>query len=165
MAKERNTTRDQDRRRAVEDAVRRLVGPILSEMGFMLFDLQFRRESVGWVLRIVLDKEDTVSVDDCAAVSREISDLLDVQEVVGHPYHLEVSSPGLDRPLRNAEDFQRFVGRKAKIKVSTPVDKRHVLRGVITRVHEGFVILGEDAKTETAVPLDSVVKANLEVEF
>ena len=165
MSKDRDTTKDKDKRRNIEEAVNRLVEPILSEMGIALFDLQFRRETVGWVLRIVIDKEDIVSVDDCAAVSREVGALLDINEVIGHPYNLEVSSPGLDRPLRNADDFVRFVGRKAKITTSTPVGKRYVLRGIIKRVDKGSVVLAEDAQTETEISFDLVVKAKLEVEF
>jgi len=98
----------------VIDKVRDFAEGLLPTMGLELVDVQFRREGHGWVLRLFIDREEGVTVDHCADVSREIGQFLDVEDLIGHPYHLEVSSPGLERPLKSMRDFQRFVGKKAK---------------------------------------------------
>jgi len=146
-------------------AVRAIVEPVVADLGLSLFDIQFRREAPGWVLRLIIDSEDSVSVDDCAAVSREVGDLLDVQEVIDHPYHLEVSSPGLDRPLRSEADYVRFRGRKAKVRFDLPAGGQQIVIGRIERMAADRLLLITDRGEEIAIPLDQVTKANLEVEF
>ena len=96
--------------------------PVIEELGLELVDVQFRREQRGWVLRLIIDKQDGVNLDDCAVVSREISQLLDIEDFIDQAYNLEVSSPGLNRPLKTMADFERFAGRKAKVKTSEPVE-------------------------------------------
>src|SRR5882762_2950316 len=106
----------------VVEQVRAIASRVATSYGLEIFDVQFRREGAGLVLRIQLDRpgaaataEESVSVGDCAAVSRDVSALLDVEDLVETAYILEVSSPGLDRPLRKAEDYRRFAGRRAKL--------------------------------------------------
>src|SRR4029450_6052584 len=98
--------------------IRALAGRVAADHGLEIFDVQFRREATGMVLRVQIDRpgpaataEDSVSVEDCAAVSRDLSAMLDVEDVVPTAYTLEVSSPGLDRPLRQAQDYARFARR------------------------------------------------------
>jgi ribosome maturation factor RimP len=105
----------------VTKKVEALAIPVLEEIGLELVEVQFRREQSGWVLRLVIDKQEGVSLDDCAAVSREIGQLLDIEDFIDQAYNLEVSSPGLNRPLKSMADFQRFIGRKAKIKTIEPI--------------------------------------------
>src|SRR4051812_25787181 len=102
--------------------VREVATRVAETHGLQIFDVQFRREGPGLVLRVQLDRpgpsatpDDSVSVDDCARVSRDLSAVLDVEDVVASAYTLEVSSPGLDRPLRHAADYERFAGRRAKL--------------------------------------------------
>src|ERR671931_1067960 len=109
--------------------VRTLAGRVAAGFGLDLFDVQFRREGSGMVLRVQIDRpgpaataEESVSVDDCAHVSRDLSAILDVEDVVPTAYTLEVSSPGLDRPLRAAADYTRFAGRRAKLVMREAVD-------------------------------------------
>src|SRR4029077_18173138 len=106
------------------DQIRTMAGRVAESYGLEIFDVQFRREAAGMVLRIQIDRpgpaasaEDSVSVEDCAKVSRDLSAMLDVEDVVPSAYTLEVSSPGLDRPLRQADDYRRFAGRRAKVVV------------------------------------------------
>ena len=99
----------------VVEKIRAYADELLPSMGLELFDIQFRREGHGWVLRLFIDREEGVSLEDCSLVSREISDYLDVEDVIEQSYFLEVSSPGLERPLRSLEDFKRFCGQKARI--------------------------------------------------
>src|SRR3982751_3272167 len=105
----------------VVEKVREIAGRVAADRGLEIFDIQFRREAPGMVLRIQIDRpgaaaaaEDRVSLGDCARVSRDLSAILDVEDVVPTAYTLEVSSPGLDRPLRRPDDYRRFAGRLPK---------------------------------------------------
>ena len=148
----------------VTEKVKTLAEPVLEDLGLELFDVQYRREQSGWVLRLVIDRPEGVTLDDCVAASREIGQILDIEDFIEQKYNLEVSSPGLDRPLRTLDDFQRFAGRRAKIKTSEPVDGERVFTGKIRRVEEDMIILEADRR-EVAVPSALVAKARLEVEF
>src|SRR5262252_6896753 len=156
----------------VVDKVRDIAARVAADRGLEIFDVQFRREAPGMVLRIQIDRagpsataDDSVSVDDCAHVSRELSAILDVEDVVPSAYTLEVSSPGLDRPLRRVDDYRRFAGRLAKIVVRDRIDGQGFFRGRLGGVDGGDVLIdSEDGKTRR-VPLAGITRANLEVEF
>jgi ribosome maturation factor RimP len=156
----------------IVEQVRRLAAHAAGDYGLDIFGVQFRREASGMVLRVQLDRpgpaataEESVSVDDCARVSRDLSALLDVDDVVPGAYTLEVSSPGLDRPLRHAEDYRRFAGRRAKVVLREAVDGQKFFRGVLGGVDGPDVLIdGEDGKRHR-VPVDVITRANLEVEF
>ena len=138
--------------------------PVLEELGFELVEVQYRREQNGWVLRLIIDKQDGISLGDCAAVSREISQLLDIEEFIDQAYSLEVSSPGLNRPLKRIADFERFVGRQAKIKTTEPIAGEHVFVGKINKT-EGESIILEVGGKEVTILFIQIAKARLEVEF
>lgn len=138
--------------------------PVLVELGLELVEVQYRREQSGWVLRLIIDKQEGVSLDDCTAASREIGQLLDIEDFIDQAYNLEVSSPGLDRPLKSMADFQRFVGRKAKIKTAEPIGGERVFVGRIQQTSGDTIIL-EIGGTELRIPFEQVSKARLEVEF
>src|SRR5471032_1813225 len=123
------------RAETVVESVRAIAERVATGYGLEIFDVQFRREAPGMVLRVQLDRpgpaakeEDSVSVADCASVSRELSAIFDVEEVVPTAYTLEVSSPGLDRPLRHADDYRRFDGRQAKVVMREKVDGQGFFR-------------------------------------
>jgi ribosome maturation factor RimP len=149
---------------AVSKQVEALALPVLGELGLELVEVQYRREQNGWVLRLVIDKQEGVSLDDCAAVSREIGQLLDIEDFIDQAYRLEVSSPGLDRPLKSMADFQRFTGRKAKIKTIAPVDGERVFIGKIQQTTGEMIILAV-GRRELVIPFAQISKARLEVEF
>jgi ribosome maturation factor RimP len=153
----------------VED-VRAIASRVAATYGLDVFDVQFRREGPGMVLRVQLDRpgpaataEESVSIQDCAAVSRDLSAVLDVEDVVAVAYTLEVSSPGLDRPLRHADDYRRFAGRRAKIVMREPVDGQAFFKGQLKGMEDGNVVI-DDGKPHR-VPLGVITRANLEVEF
>jgi len=137
--------------------------PVLEELGLELVEVQYRREQSGWVLRLIIDKQDGVNLEDCAAVSREISQLLDIEDFIEQAYNLEVSSPGLDRPLKSMADFKRFTGRMAKIKTIEPIGGEVVFIGKIQQT-EGEMIILEMGRREVTIPFSQVSKARLEIE-
>lgn len=146
----------------VIEKVREFAESLLPSMNLELFDIQFRQEDRGWVLRLFIDNEDGVSVDHCAQVSREISAYLEVEDVIEHAYHLEISSPGLERPLRSAEEFGRFVGQAAKIKLHLPVNKQKVFIGTIEMVGEnGQITLQPDDSDTITFTMDDINQARL----
>jgi ribosome maturation factor RimP len=148
----------------INKRVEEVVLPVLGELGLELVEVQYRREQSGWVLRLIIDKPDGVNLDDCAVASRELSQLLDIEDFIDQAYNLEVSSPGLDRPLKSLTDFQRFIGRKAKIKTIEPIAGEHVFIGNIQQT-EGESIVLEVGRKEVVIPFLQVSKARLEVEF
>jgi ribosome maturation factor RimP len=129
-----------------------------------LVDVQYQREQNGWILRLIIDKQDGLNLNDCAAVSREISQLLDIENFIDQAYNLEVTSPGLDRPLKSIAEFERFVGRKAKIKTIDPIAGEHVFIGKIKRTEGESIVLDVGTK-EVTILFSQVAKARLEVEF
>jgi ribosome maturation factor RimP len=166
--------------------VRAAAARIVESYGLELFDVQFRRESIGWVLRVVIDRpsveragassttggtEEPVTIEDCQHVSQDLSALLDVDEELARAlestdrqYTLEVSSPGLDRPLRGEADYRRFAGRLAKLVTDEPVDGQSHFEGRLAGVEDGVVVVTEGRRTHR-VPLDRIRRARLEVEF
>lgn len=148
----------------VVEAITSLVMPVLQEKDLVLVDVLYRRESSGWVLRLLIDKEDGVTLDDCTAVSREVSHLLDIEDIIEQAFNLEVSSPGLDRPLKSVGDFQRFAGRKVKVTTKEPIEGNQVFMGRINKVEDELITM-EVGQQELRIPFSEVAKARLEVEF
>jgi ribosome maturation factor RimP len=156
----------------VVERVRMVAARAAETHSLEIFDVQYRREAGGMVLRVQIDRpgsaataEDSVSVEDCARVSRDLSALLDVEDVLPVAYTLEVSSPGLDRPLRQADDYRRFTGRQAKIVMREKVDGQAFFRGRLGGLDNNEVIIdGEDGRRHR-VPISVITRANLEVEF
>jgi ribosome maturation factor RimP len=130
------------------DRVREFAESLLPSLGLELFDVQFRREGHGWVLRLIIDKPEGVSLDDCSRVSRETGDFLDVEDLIEQQYHLEVSSPGLERPLRSIAECRTHLGKKARFKLHKAIDSERVVVGRIERVEDHLVtVVTEQQKT------------------
>jgi ribosome maturation factor RimP len=143
--------------------VRQVVEPILESQGFELVDLEYQRESQGWVLRIYLDREGGVSLDDCAEISHEVGAVLEVKDLIPRAYILEVSSPGLTRPLKKPEDFNKFRNQLVKIKLYEPLDGRRNFKGTLLGV-EGDRVRVEVEQQVYELPLQGIAKANLEID-
>ena len=162
--------------------LREAAARIAGSHGLDLFDLQFRREPAGWVLRVIIDRpsgaadgdmgspagEESVGIEDCQRVSQDLSALLDVEDdALGLPdvkYTLEVSSPGLDWPLRGEADYRRFRGRLAKIVTAEPVEGQSSFAGRVAGLDDGRVLLTEGRRTHR-IPLALIKRARLDVEF
>jgi ribosome maturation factor RimP len=126
----------------IVDKIRDFLESFLKTLGLELFDVQFRKEGHGWVLRIFIDSEAGVTLDRCSDVSRELGQYLEVEDLIQHAYILEVSSPGLERPLKSTEDFRRFNGKKAKVRLHDAVDGEKIFIGNIAKV-DGDIIFVE----------------------
>lgn len=148
-----------------------LVEPYVKDAGFELVEVQSGREPTGWVVRLFIDKpvgndvgegaeEVTVSHTDCERVSRDVSAALDVADLIPHAYELEVSSPGLDRPLRRLSDFARFAGQEAKIRMTEGVEGRRNFSGQLGGTEDGLVKIECDGRTYH-LPIGDIAKANL----
>ena len=155
------------------DRIRAVAERVARSYNLEIFDVQFRRESAGWVLRIFVDvpwdsptgADASPTIEDCEHVSRDVSAILDVEETIDHRYTLEVSSPGLDRPLRSATDYRRFAGRLAKIVVSEPVDGQKHFEGRLGGLEQNSVVIETKPGKRQLIPLPLVTRARLEVEF
>ena len=152
------------------ERVRLAAQPILESLGLELVDLEFKRSGREAVLRLFIDKEGGVTLDDCADVSRELSMLLDVEDFIPCEYNLEVSSPGLDRPLKSTADYYRFVGRLVKVKTYEPFpddagNRRKTFVGRLDGLRDGVVVLTLSEGPTASIPLERVAKANLEFVF
>ena len=141
------------------------VRSIVDYAGMELVHMEMRREAGGLVLRLFVDKEGGVTLDDCARVSRQVSAQLDADDPIPERFTLEVSSPGLDRPLVSDRDFARFAGRQVRLTTASPLDGRRNFSGRLLELAEGAVRLVLDDGREVAIPRDQITKARLEADF
>lgn len=143
-----------------------LTGPVCERLGVELVDVEYVKEGRSWFLRVYIDKEGGVDLDDCQAVSTQVSDLLDEHEdSFPHAYYLEVSSPGAERPLKKREDFIRFAGRLVSIKTYTPFHGRKKFTGVLkSGDRDDGLVLVVDGE-ELLIPWSGIARANLALEI
>jgi ribosome maturation factor RimP len=154
------------------EQIRAVAERVAASRGLVVWDIQSRRETVGHVVRIFIDRpgpaatpEESVSIEDCEQVNREMSTILDVEDPLPFAYTLEVSSPGLDRPLRGEEDYRRFNGRWAKVVVKEAVDNQKAFEGRLRGLDAGDVLLESPNGRLHRLPLTLITRARLEVEF
>ena len=143
------------------ERIERILTPILEEESVELIDIEFRPSGKRWLLRIYIEKEGGVTISDCEKVNRELGRTLDVEDVLDHPYTLEVSSPGLTRPLKNIKDFERYTGKQCRIVTSKPVEGRNEFAGeIIGTTGDGVEIRGKSGVF--TIPLCDIKKAHLD---
>lgn len=141
--------------------LRVLLEPAVTALGCELVGIEYRASGKHSLLRVYIDKPAGVTVDDCSAVSYQVSGLLDVEDPVPGHYTLEVSSPGLDRPLFEARDFERFSGHEVKLRMRFPVDGQRNFKGLLQGLHEQQVVIEQQDGTRVSLPLDQVEQARL----
>jgi ribosome maturation factor RimP len=141
-------------------SVNRLAEPLCDAEGLELIHTEYQMEPGGKVLRLYIDKPDGISIDDCAAISRQVSDLLDIYIESDHRYRLEVSSPGSNRPLTKQTDFNRFKGQLVRIHASRSIDGQKKFKGTLTDIKDGIVTLTVVEKS-VAIPFENIIKARL----
>ncbi|TYO99712.1 ribosome maturation factor RimP [Geothermobacter ehrlichii] len=157
----------------IEERIVALISPIVEDFGLELVEVEYRREGSSWVLRIFIDKDGGVTLDDCADLSREIDPVIETEDIIPHAYRLEVSSPGLDRPLKKPADFIRFRDEWIKVKTYERLDpdgrghERKTFVGILKEAdEERFRIEFQDKRGGEAVfTYDQVAGANLDPQF
>jgi ribosome maturation factor RimP len=150
--------------------VNEIAGPLALSLGLELVDVEYRQETGRMVLRIYIDRDGGVTLDDCARLSRELTEILDVEDFIRGKFNLEVSSPGLNRQLKKAADYQRFSGRLVKVRTYEPLtddsgNMRKTFLGEIIGFSDNAVHLKLKEGQTASIPLEKVAKANLEYEF
>ena len=154
------------------EQIRAIAERVAGSRGLEVWNIQSRRETTGHVVRVFIDRpgsaataEESVSIEDCEQVNREMSTILDVEDPLPFAYTLEVSSPGLNRPLRDARDYARFAGRLAKVVVREAVDNQTAFEGRLRGVEDGVVLLESARERVHRLPLALITRGRLEVEF
>jgi ribosome maturation factor RimP len=154
------------------EQIRAIAERVAASRGLEIWDIQSRREASGHIVRVFIDRpgpaatpEESVSIEDCEQVNRELSTILDVEDPLPFAYTLEVSSPGLDRPLRSASDYRRFAGRLVKIVVSEAVDNQKAFEGRLRGLEETDVLLEAPNGRVHRLPMRLIARGRLDVEF
>ena len=148
----------------IRDKVERIVEPVINAIGIELADIELNKMKGKALLRVFIEKEGGITIDDCSAVSREIEAVLDVEDPIPYSYVLEVSSPGLDRPLKRPDDFKRFAGENIRVVTLEPIDKQSFFVGKIAHAGDDEIVLLLPAEREVAIPYQNISRARLEVE-
>ncbi|MCL6558532.1 MAG: ribosome maturation factor RimP [Firmicutes bacterium] len=151
-------------RQKIDELVGQLALPVVQEAGLELVDVEFVKEGGRWYLRLFIDKPGGIELDDCQRVSEKIDRLLDERDPIPQSYVLEVSSPGLERPLKKPADYERYAGRLAQITTFAPIEGQKKFTGHLKGLREKNVVL-EVKDTEVVIPLEQVVSARLALEF
>ena len=152
----------------VTEIVERLVTPILDELNLELVDIEYAKEGRDWFLRVFIDKESGVDIEDCGLVSEQLSVKLDEIDPIPYNYFLEVSSPGAERPLKNEKDFQKAIGKNVWIKTYEPIDGEKTFEGILTNFDGQTVTVEMKIKTRKKsidIPYEKVANARLAVVF
>ncbi len=150
----------------VKDTTEKLVLPILEAENFKLVDIEYVKEGQDWFLRVFIDKDGGITIDECGMVSGLLSDKLDEVDIIPGNYFLEVSSPGVERPLKTVEDFIENVGKNIYVSLYTQIDGEKEYEGILMEFADNIVTIKYKVKTqhkEVQIPYDKIAKARLAV--
>lgn len=149
---------------AKEQQIEALIAPAVAALGFELWGVEYQTQGRQHMLRVYIESPDGITVDDCAAVSHQVSGILDVEDPISSEYLLEVSSPGMDRPLYTLDQFSRFAGELVKVRLRSPFEGRRNFSGLLKGVEEDEVVVEVDAH-EYLLPIELIDKANVVPRF
>ncbi|AGK53088.1 ribosome maturation factor RimP [Bacillus sp. 1NLA3E] len=152
----------------VTEVVESMVTPILDESGLELVDIEFVKEGRDYFLRVYIDKEAGVDIEDCGIVSEKLSEKLDEVDPIPHNYFLEVSSPGAERPLKKDKDFEKAIGKNVFIKTYEPIDGEKSFEGILTQFDGETVMVEMKIKTRKksiVIPYEKIANARLAITF
>lgn len=153
------------RREDYESKTEELLEPIVAEAGFELVDVEYVKEAGTWYLRAYIDKPGGITVDDCEAVSRKFSDILDEKDYIEDSYIFEVSSPGLGRPLKKEKDFQRSLGEDVEIRTYRPIEGQKEFEGVLKEFDKNTVTIAYEDETEQVFQRNEIALIRLALDF
>ena len=137
-----------------------LLEPVVTALGYEMLGIEYFRQKDGSMLRLYIDKDVGITIDDCTRVNHQVIGVLDVHDPIKEKYFLEISSPGLDRPLFTLEQFQRFIGEKVKMKLREKIEERRKFKGVIKAVEESAVLISDDG-VDYLIPAEAIDSAHL----
>ena len=149
---------------SLEERLTEMLTPSVEDLGYELVGIEYIRAGKHSTLRVYIDQEAGILVDDCAAVSRQVSAIMDVEDPITNEYTLEVSSPGLERPLFSAAQYQDFIGEEVKIQLRMPIQNRRRWKGVISSIEGEIICINVDG-TEERFALSNIQKANIVPKF
>jgi ribosome maturation factor RimP len=149
----------------INERIRESAVRIAEENGLELVHVQVAGTGRNLTVRVFIDKEGGVTHEDCTKVSRQLDAILDAEDFIASAYLLEVSSPGLERELYNLKDFERFVGKLAKVKTNTAIDGQKNFRGNIAAIEDEEIVFSDKTKGTVRFPYSAVAKANLEIDL
>ncbi len=149
---------------SVAQSVEELIAPVLSSEDLELVDVEYKKEGKGWTLRVFIDKPGGITLQDCQATSHRVEDMIEIDGLIPSHYILEVSSPGLDRPLKKEKDFLRYKGKRIRLTTFSPINNQKKFKGMIRDFKEDTLIL-EDQEEVFQIPLIHIAKARLEIEL
>lgn len=152
-------------RRKTAEIVEEMALPVVQEAGLELVDVEYVKEGGHWYLRIFIDKPGGVGIEDCRYVSLKLDKLLDEKDLIPQAYSLEVSSPGINRPLKKPADYNRYKGRMATITTYQPIEGRKKFSGRLAGIQDHNVVMDTDGSEQLLIPIAQVALAQLEVEF
>lgn len=131
----------------IAQVIAELAKPIVEDLNYELVDVEFVKEGANWYLRIYIDKSGGIGIDDCQTVSERISNILDEKDPIEQSYYLEVSSPGLERPLKTERDFIKYKGELVEIKVFQPIDGKKLFEGELVGLIDGNIVINQDGNS------------------
>jgi len=152
----------------VTETVEKIAWPIVQELGLEIVDVEYVKEGKNWYLRLYIDKENGVDIEECGMVSEKLSEKLDEIDPIPHNYYLEVSSPGAERPLKKQADFEKAIGKNVHIKTYEPIDGEKIFEGILQEFDGTNVSIEVRVKTKSKViqiPYNKIAQARLAVVF
>lgn len=153
------------KREEYEMKTEQLLAPILKELQFELYDVEFVKEAGTFYLRAFIDKEGGITINDCETVSRRLSDLLDQKDFIPDAYILEVSSPGLGRQLKKEKHFEKSIGEEVELKLFKAIEKRKEFSGILESFTEEVLVIREENGTLTEFERSNIATVRLAVHF
>ena len=148
---------------ALVNEIYEMVNPIAEELNYDIYHIEYVKENGELYLRIYIEKDGGITLSDCEALSRRVSDLMDEKDPIKDPYFLEVSSPGLNRTLFTEEHYKRFIGREVMVKFTKSVDGKKNIKGILKEVNDYSIVV--EAENLMNIPKDKIMSANIEGEI
>ncbi|MDR7856230.1 ribosome maturation factor RimP [Tissierella sp.] len=152
-------------KKQIIEAIKKISEPIVEELGYELVDIEFLKEGSSYFLRVYLDKPGGITLDDCQLMSQTLSDKLDEKDPISVAYYLEVSSPGLDRPLKIDKDLRRNIGKEVEIKLYESLDGKKILEGILESYNEDDILIKTEYDEAMNISRKSIAVIKLAVKF
>ncbi len=149
---------------SVVESIIEISEPVIKDEGLELVDVEYKKVGKTWTLRVFIDREQGITVDDCQKISRQIEDIIEIDDLISNPFVLEVSSPGLDRPLKKEKDFLRFKNKSVRVNTFSPIGNRKKFRGIIQDCKNQILFLDEEG-VSIEISLDKISQAKPIIEF